>query len=205
MKYSCRRCGQGVEADENVAIADLICPSCGEPLVRAQPSQADAPPHQPIKRIWIILILISLAASLVAVVIAIFKPHIAKPIGMETSSTDPKEAARRAFEFGYRNNGFVLDYKDFFQKKHQNEILKTFEIADVQIHNHAAIAFERYSVGSLIFRESQWLWQSDDKWYPVMYLPYDYPPENSTNMPWFQEMRDRESKWNKDTAAIYQD
>jgi len=196
-------------------MSELVCPSCGEWLTATAPPQTNALPVRANSNLWVVLLCLSFACSLVALSLSFVRTSGFKTDVADLASTDPKETARRNFELhlghalDIRLGLGTCDYEDIYERKHKGEILKTFEIADVQTNGKAAIVFERYSVGSLVFRKTEWLWQNDGKWYTTYFLYlylYDYREDAANKSKvWFQEMDDRKTKWEKDSATVYQE
>jgi hypothetical protein len=100
----------------------------------------------------------------------------------------------------------TLAYESVFWKENRNEILKTFEIVDMEKYDRFCVSFVRYSVKAKVYRETIWLISIDDYWYYINYMSsyVCHKYNNSKEFKnWVKQKEGKISKWEENSATIY--
>lgn len=85
----------------------------------------------------------------------------------------PENAARLYYQFLTSPDYGIYYDETAFYVNHEEEIMSTFEIADIDTVDNIVAVFTRYSVGSKIFRDVFWSRKVGDSWIRVIDT-YDY-------------------------------
>ena len=156
---------------------------------------------------------LALALSVITLVIAI--------IGLAVSLTVMKRTIIFPKQFCFETPAAFIQYnyemsckfpggsvENYFKYHNRNEILKTLEVVKVQTNGVLAVAFVRYSVGTKIFRETEWLRKVDGRYWFSTYL-YKSMAETSKdpvlkqNGKWIEEMEMQIENWEAESAIKY--
>ena len=91
----------------------------------------------------------------------------------------PLSAIRARYSYGWLNKQrepVLLDANSVFKYLNLDEIQKTLEVVEFQEDGDLGIVFYRYSVGTNIFRQAEWLRNVGGYWFqgPYKYLSMIY-------------------------------
>ena len=102
-----------------------------------------------------------------------------------------------------------LYLEGLFWDTYREEILRTLEIVELNEENNIGIAFIRYSIGTKVFRTTEWLKKYDGKYWcsGVLISSYNFDDYGSPQgfESWLKSMERKESKWNAESAKRYAD
>ena len=132
------------------------------------------------------------ALAIVALVFAVGSFLELRKYKGDAGAKEPKMLVESMFD--RMTDGLALEAEQAFKIKNRREILKTLEVAEIAQDGDYAVAFVRYSVGTEVFRDSNWLARVGDKWYWVGYLS-EYSKQKPKNEKWFTEMNEKKKKW----------
>jgi hypothetical protein len=88
--------------------------------------------------------------------------------------------------------------RDAFLRLHEDEIRKTFVVAEIVPGDTLALALVRYSIGGAVFHDARWVRRIDGQWYPSSPPPADIVTERTDTG--FRLQTERSVRWLQEGA-----
>ena len=129
---------------------------------------------------------------------------IKKAIAQNTIEGTLKASMEYDFQF---SDQVPLTDKAYFNSKHKDEILKTFEVVEKETipGKDIVLVFYRYSVGADIVHATSYMKQMDGKWYihSKYYSSYDDDPFKNGQATEGKALLEKLSKWEEESKDIW--
>ncbi len=143
-----------------------------------------------------ILPIVAIILSITAIAISLSQKVNPPRWRVDLGASEPNQVIRAVYEI--LTDEACLEARQAHMAANRNEIMKTLEVTDTSESGDYGIVFYRYSIGSDIFRNAAWIAKVHNKWYWMPNLEYaDTKPKDGT---WFEQMKEKKDKWEKDSA-----